>query len=107
MICTLFHGKLTFDFPPSSESQTVPDNYPTHSDEQDDIITDLDLRSTRPQESTDASDTDSISSEADLLSARRQTNTETDHTERTHEIYMMKTVSPLDGNKVPNSKTMK
>ena len=78
------------DFPPSSESQTVPDDYLTNSDEQDAIVTDLDLRSTRRQENTDATnaaaaDNDSLSrevAEADLRSARRQTNTESDNSEQ-------------------------
>ena len=68
------------DFPPSSESQIVPDDYPTNSDEQDAIVTDLDLQSTRRQENTDATnadaaDNDSLSceeAEADLRFARRQ-----------------------------------
>ena len=70
------------DFPPNTEQQTTPKGYPTHSDEQDAIITDLDLRSTRRQENTDAAGNDSPSrevAEADLRSARRQTNTESDN----------------------------
>ena len=70
------------DFPPNTEQQTTPKDYPTHSDEQDAIITDLDLRSTRRQENTDAAGNDSPSrevAEADLRSARRQTNTESDN----------------------------
>ena len=78
------------DFPPSSEPHTIPDDYPTHPDEQDSIITDLDLRSTRRHENTDAAHTDaagddSLSREeadADLRSARRQTNTEADNSEQ-------------------------
>ena len=73
------------DFPPNSESQAFPDEFPTSSDEQDAIVTDLDLRSTRRQENTDAADTDSLSrevAEADLRSARRQTNTESDNSEQ-------------------------
>ena len=73
------------DFPPSTEQQTLPKDYPTHSDEQDTIITDLDLRSTRRQESTDAAGDDSPSrkvAEKDLWSARRQTNTESDNSDQ-------------------------
>ena len=78
------------DFPPISESQAFPDEFPTNSDEQDAIVTDLDLRSTQRQENTDAAntdaaDTDSLSrelAEADLRSARRQTNTESDNSAR-------------------------
>ena len=73
------------DFPPSTEQQINPNDSPTHFNEQDAIITDLDLRSTRRQENTDAADTDSHSrevAEADLRSARRQTNTETDNFEQ-------------------------
>ena len=77
------------EFPPNSESQTIPDDYPTNSDEQDAIVTDVDLRSTRRQENTDAANTDvadpdSLSrevAEADFRSARRQTNTESDNSE--------------------------
>ena len=67
------------DFPPSTEQQIIPNNSPTHFDEQEAIITDLDLRSTRRQENTDAADSDSHSSEvveADLRSKRRQENTD-------------------------------
>ena len=67
------------DFPPSTEQQIIPNDSPTHFDEQDAIITDLDLRSTRRQENTDAADSDSHSSEvaeADLRSTRRQENTD-------------------------------
>ena len=78
--------ETTFDdFPPSTEQQTIPKDYPTHSDEQDTIITDLDLLSTRRQESTDAAGDDSPSrkvAEADLWSARRQTNTESDNSDQ-------------------------
>ena len=78
------------DFPPNSENRTVTNELPTNSDEQDAIITDLDLRSTRRQTNTDAAhadDTDSDSrsneiNEADLRSARRQTNTGADNTEQ-------------------------
>ena len=83
------------DFPPISESQAFPDEFPTNSDEQDAIVTDLDLRCTQRQENTDAAitdaadtdaaDTDSLSrevAEADLRSARRQTNTESNNSER-------------------------
>ena len=78
------------DFPPSSEPQTIPDDYPTHSDEQGVIITDLNLRSTRQQENTDAADTDAADTdplprervEADLRTTRRQTNTETENNEQ-------------------------
>ena len=78
------------DFPPSSEPHTIPDDYPTHPDEQDAIITDLDLQSTRRHKNTDAAHTDaagddSLSREeadADLRSARRQTNTEADNSEQ-------------------------
>ena len=73
------------DFPPSTEQQTIPNDYPTHSDEHDAIITDLDLRSTRRQENTDATGNDSLSrevAEAHLRSARRQTNTESDNSDQ-------------------------
>ena len=73
------------DFPPSTEQQINPNDSPTNFDEQDAIITDLDLRSTRRQENTDAADSDSHSrevAEADLRSARRQTNTESDNSEQ-------------------------
>ena len=73
------------DFPLSNEQQILPNDSPTHFDEQDDIITDLDLRSTRRQENTDAADSDSHSrevAEADLRSARRQTNTESDNSDQ-------------------------
>ena len=73
------------DFSPSTEQQIIPNDSPTHLDEQDAITTDLDLRSTRRQENTDAADSDSHSrevAEADLRSARRQTNTESDNSER-------------------------
>ena len=82
----IFSWETNFDdFPPSSESQTVPDDYPNNSDEQDAIITDLDLRSTQRQEITDAAGNDSPSrevAEADLRSARRQTNTDSDNSEQ-------------------------
>ena len=70
------------DFPPSTEQRTIPNDSPTHLDEHDAIITDLDLRSTRRQKNTDAAGNDSPSrevAEADLRSARRQTNTESDN----------------------------
>ena len=78
------------DFPPNTEQQIIPNDYPTHSDEQDDIITDLDLRSTPRQENTDATNADAAGNdslsrqvaEADLRSARRQTNTESDNSEQ-------------------------
>ena len=78
------------DFPPSSEPHTILDNYPPHHDEQDAIITDLDLRSTRRHENTDAAHTDAAGNDspsreeadADLRSARRQTNTEADNSEQ-------------------------
>ena len=73
------------DFPPNTEQQIIPNDSPTHFDEQDAIITDLDLRSTRRQENTDAADSDSHSrevAEADLRSARRQTNTESDNSDQ-------------------------
>ena len=73
------------DFPPSTEQQIIPNDSPTHFDEQDAIITDLDLRFTRRQETTDAADSDSHSrevAEADLRPARRQTNTESDNSEQ-------------------------
>ena len=73
------------DFPPSTEQQTIPNDSPTHFDEPDATITDLDLRSTRRQENTDAADSDSHSrevAEADLRSARRQTNTESDNSDQ-------------------------
>ena len=73
------------DFPPTTEQQIIPNDSPTNFDEQDAIITDLDLRSTRRQENTDVADSDSHSREvadADLRSARRQTNTEADTSEQ-------------------------
>ena len=82
----IFSWETNFDdFPPNTEQQITPNDSPTHFDEQDAIITDLDLRSTRRQEKTDAADSDSHSSEvaeADLRSARRQTNTESDNSEQ-------------------------
>ena len=78
------------DFPPSTVQQIIPNDYPTHSDEQDDIITDLDLRSKRRQENFDATNADAAGkdslsrevAEADLRSARRQTTTESDNSEQ-------------------------
>ena len=78
------------DFPPSTEQRIIPSDYPTHSDEQDDIITDVGLRSTRRQENTDATNADAACNdslsrevaEVDLRSARRQTNTESDNSEQ-------------------------
>ena len=78
------------DFPPTAENRTIIDEFPTNSDEQDAIITDLDLRSTRRQTNTDAAHVDDAENdsrsneidEADIRSARRQTNTETDNTEQ-------------------------
>ena len=73
------------DFPPHSESQVLPDEFPTNSDEHDAIVTDLDPRSTRRQINTDAANTDAPShevDEADHRSARRQTNTESDNSEQ-------------------------
>ena len=73
------------DFPPHSESQVLPDEFPTNSGESDAIVTDLDLRSTRRQINTDAANTDAPShevDEADHRSARRQTNTESDNSEQ-------------------------
>ena len=82
------------DFPPSTEQQTIPNDYLTHSDEQDAIITDLDLRSTRWQENTDATNTDAAGNdslsrevaEADLRSPRRQTKTESDNFEQCERV---------------------
>ena len=72
------------DFPISSETDNIHDDQSTYREQQDDIITDLDLRSTRRQTDTDATYNDTITREtadADLRSARRQTNTDTDNTE--------------------------
>ena len=88
-ICTIFHGKPTSMISLLVESQNILDDYPTTSDEQDPIVTDLELRSTRRQENTDdanadAADNDSLSrevAEADLRSARQETKTDTDNNE--------------------------
>ena len=66
------------DFRPSTEQPIIPNDSPTHSDEQDAITT-------RRQENTDAADSDSHSrglAEPDLRSARRQTKTESDNSEQ-------------------------
>ena len=97
------------DFPPSTEQQIIPNDSPTHFDEQDGIITDLDLRSTRRQENTDAADSDSHSrevAEADLRSGDGKQILSLIILISMRATYLMKTVSPADGNKVLNWETI-
>ena len=78
------------DFPPNSENRTVINELPTNSDEQDAIITDLDLRSTRRQTNTEADNTEQYSRNAhneDRQSARRQQSTESENDELTNQDF--------------------
>ena len=78
-------GNVFEEFPTISESDNIPEDYSPHSDQQDAIITDLDIRSTRRQTNFDPADTEPLVREvadAGLRSTRRQTNTETDNTEQ-------------------------
>ena len=67
-------------FPTNCESKKTSDDYSADSDQQDTIITDLDLRSTRLQTNTGAVDTEPLACKedsTDLRSTLRQTNTDT------------------------------
>ena len=66
------------DFPQNSETRNPSDNSPMKSDQQDTIITDLDLRSTRRHENFDDTAPERSEhelNEADLRSTRRQHDT--------------------------------
>ena len=73
------------DFPMHSDLKNTCDDYPVASDQQDAIITYLDLRSTRRDQNTDDAATEKREqaiNDADLRSARLQQDTNSDESEQ-------------------------
>ena len=73
------------DFPQNSDTRNVPDDSSMNSDQQDTIITDLDLRSTRRDQNTDAATAEQREHElidADIRSTRPQHDTHSDKAEQ-------------------------
>ena len=73
------------DFPLNSETRPAPDDSSMNSDQQDTIVTDLDLRSTRRDENTDDAAPERRKHElndADLRSTRPQHDTHSDTSEQ-------------------------
>ena len=86
------------DFPPNTEQQTTPKDYPTHSDEQDAILTDLDLRSARRQTNTESDNPDQYARDLpneDRQSDRRQQSTESENIDLTNQDSPMDTKSKI------------
>ena len=73
------------DFPTNSDSKNTPDDYSADSDQQDAIITGLDIRSTRQDENADDAAPEEREHEidnADLRSTRLQQDTSSSEAEQ-------------------------